>query len=190
MRTRIDLLAPPATDASTGSLLAEFEAAYRANFAPVTAFFARRYYEPETVADLVAETFAQAAASYETFDPRRGTPRAWVFGIAHRVHARQCARHVNESVARTRLTGQRPLQSDEFEEVASRVDAQREVRQLLERLDRWPAEKAALELVDLVGLAPPEAARALSVSVPTLRVRLFRARRRLGTKELSRNESA
>jgi RNA polymerase sigma factor (sigma-70 family) len=167
---------------STGSLLAEFEAVYRANFGGVTAFFARRYSDPETVADLAAETFARAAGSYETFDRQQGTPRAWVFGIARRVHARESAQRSNETAARIRLTGHRALDSDEFEEVASRVDAQREVRQLLEQLDHWPAEKGALELVDVVGLAPAEAARALNVSVPTLRVRLFRARRRLRTK--------
>jgi RNA polymerase sigma-70 factor (ECF subfamily) len=167
---------------SSGSLLTEFEAVYRANFGPITAFFARRYSDPETVADLASETFGRAAGSYESFDRQRGTPRAWLFGIARRVHAHHSEQRTNESAARIRLTGHRPLDTDEFEEVASRVDAQREVQRLLEQLDQWPAEKGALELVDVVGLAPGEAARALGISVPTLRVRLFRARHRLRIK--------
>ena len=67
----------PADDAVAG-----FEALYRANVAAVTAYFARRSADPQTVADLTADTFVQAIMSFATFDPRKGTPRAWVFGIA------------------------------------------------------------------------------------------------------------
>jgi hypothetical protein len=38
----------------------QFEALYRANVAAVTAYFARRSAEPQTVADLTADTFVQA----------------------------------------------------------------------------------------------------------------------------------
>ena len=72
-----------------GSLLAEFEVIYRADVEAVTAFFARRCVDPETIADLTSETFARAAGSYDTFDRRRGTPRSWLFGIARRVYADQ-----------------------------------------------------------------------------------------------------
>ena len=48
--------------------------------AAVTAYFARRTTEPQTVADLTTDTFVQAITSFNTFDPRKGTPRAWVFG--------------------------------------------------------------------------------------------------------------
>ena len=65
--------------------LAEFEALYRANVAAVTAYFARRSADPQNVADLTADTFVQVITSFATFDPRKGTPRAWVFGIARRI---------------------------------------------------------------------------------------------------------
>ena len=45
---------------------------YRANVATVTAYFARRSADPQTVADLTADTFAQAITSFATFDPRKG----------------------------------------------------------------------------------------------------------------------
>ena len=70
--------------------VAEFEALYRANVAAVTAYFARRSAEPQTVADLTADTFVQAITSFATFDLRKGTPRAWVFGIARRIYAAHC----------------------------------------------------------------------------------------------------
>jgi sigma-70-like protein len=65
----------------------EFEVLYRANVAAVTAYFARRSADPQTVAGLTADTFVQAIMSFATFDPRKGTPRAWVFGIARRICA-------------------------------------------------------------------------------------------------------
>lgn len=48
------------------SAVAEFELFYRANVGGVTAFFARRYTEPQLVADLTSEVFLQALASLDT----------------------------------------------------------------------------------------------------------------------------
>ena len=65
-----------------GGAIAEFERLYRANVEAVTAYFARRSGDPHVVADLTADTFVAAITSFETFDPRKGTARAWMFGIA------------------------------------------------------------------------------------------------------------
>jgi DNA-directed RNA polymerase specialized sigma24 family protein len=56
----------------------------------MTAYFARRSADPQTVADLTADTFVEAIMSFAAFDPREGTPRAWVFGIARRIYAAHC----------------------------------------------------------------------------------------------------
>jgi len=85
--------------------VAEFEAVYRANVAAVTAYFARRSAEPQTVADLTADTFVQAITSFATFDPRKGTPRAWVFGIARRIYAAHCQAHRQQRSRVERLAG-------------------------------------------------------------------------------------
>jgi len=73
------------------SALAEFEAVYRTNVDVVMAYFARRCADPQAVADLTSETFVRAAGAFGSFDPRRGSPRAWLFGIAAHVFARHCA---------------------------------------------------------------------------------------------------
>jgi DNA-directed RNA polymerase specialized sigma24 family protein len=73
----------------------EFEALYRANVAAVIAYFARRSADPQTVADLTADTFVQAITSFTTFDSRKGTPRAWVFGIARRIYAAHAPGYVS-----------------------------------------------------------------------------------------------
>jgi RNA polymerase sigma-70 factor, ECF subfamily len=146
---------PAATDAPPDRALAEFEAVYRANVAGVTAFFARRCGEPQAVADLTSETFVQAIGSLRSFDPRRGSARAWLFGIARHVFARHCERTAHGKHALAALAGHRELEDDEAEELAARIDDQQTGRELLERLSSLPElERAALELVDLDGLAP------------------------------------
>jgi RNA polymerase sigma-70 factor (ECF subfamily) len=80
------------------------------------------------------------------------------------------------------LAGRRELGEDEVDELAGRIDAQRVARQLLAQLEGLPElERVALELVDLAGLTTSEAASALEIAPGALRVRLFRARRRLRT---------
>jgi RNA polymerase sigma-70 factor (ECF subfamily) len=164
----------------SGSALAEFEQIYRGNFDVLTAYFARRCAEPQMVADLTSETFVRAAGAFGTFDPRRGSARAWLFGIAAHVFAGHCAQAANGRHAVARLAQRRLLDVDETEELAARIDAERVGRNLIGRCARLPElERAAVELVDLAGLTPKEAAAALGVSRVVLRKRLSRARARL-----------
>jgi RNA polymerase sigma factor (sigma-70 family) len=171
----------PAMAASQGhSGLDEFEHVYRGNVDVVMAYFARRCGEPQVVADLTSETFVRAAGAFVSFDPRRGSARAWVFGIASHVFARHCEQSANGQAAVARLAGRRALAADEIEELAGRIDAERAGRELLESCAKLPElERAAVELVDLAGLSPKEAAAALGVSRVVLRKRLSRARARL-----------
>jgi RNA polymerase sigma-70 factor (ECF subfamily) len=160
--------------------LAEFEQIYRANADAVMGYFARRCSEPQTVADLTSETFVGAATTFGSFDSRKGSSRAWLFGIAAHMYARHCERTANGRDAAARLAGRRTLQTDEIEELAGRIDAERVGAKLIERCSRLPElERAAVELVDLSGLTPKEAAAVLGVSRVVLRKRLSRARTRL-----------
>jgi RNA polymerase sigma-70 factor (ECF subfamily) len=165
---------------SGGSALAEFEQIYLTNFDVVMAYFARRCGEPQLVADLTSETFVRAAGGFGGFDSGRGSARAWLFGIAAHVYAQHCEQSANGREAVARLAGHRTLDVDEIEELAGRIDAERAGRALIERCKRLPAlERAAVELVDLSGLTPKEAAGVLGVSRVVLRKRLSRARTRL-----------
>lgn len=158
----------------------EFDGVYRANVAAVTGFFARRCTEPQTVADLTSQTFVEAVGSFASFDARKGSPRAWLFGIARHVYAEHYAAAIDGRSATRRLGGQMVVDEDEIEQLAARIDDQCAGRRLLERCARLPErDRAAIELVDLAGLSPTEAAGALGISPGALRVRLFRARARL-----------
>jgi RNA polymerase sigma factor (sigma-70 family) len=169
-----------ARDRPPDSPLQEFEQIYLRNVDVLMGYFARRCRDPQTVADLTSETFVRAVDGFAKFDPRRGSDRAWLFGIAAHVFARHCAQSAGGREAVARLGGHRPLDGDEIEELAERIDAEREGRALMRRCEQLPAvERAAIELVDLEGLTPQEAAVALGVSRVAFRKRLSRARSRL-----------
>src|SRR6202167_4933596 len=165
---------PPSTP------LEEFEQVYRRNVDVLMGYFARRCREPQTVADLTSETFVRAMNGFARFDPRRGSDRAWLFGIAAHVFARHCEQSAGDRDAVARLGGHRALDEDEIEELAERIDAEREGAALMQRYAGLPAvERSAIELVDLEGLTPKEAALPLGVSGAAFRKRLSRARSRL-----------
>jgi RNA polymerase sigma factor (sigma-70 family) len=167
----------PAAD--TGAT-AEFERLYRANVNAVTAYFARRSAEPQVVADLTADTFVAAITGFGSFDPRKGTPRAWVFGIARRVYAAHCMTYRQQQHKIQRLAGRRDLDQDQVAELLDRIDAERAGRHLVIGLALLPErDRAVVELVDIAGLRPNEAAAALGLPPGTARMRLMRARARL-----------
>jgi RNA polymerase sigma factor (sigma-70 family) len=157
-----------------------FAVAYHDNVGEITSFFARRVNEPQLVADLVSETFVEAIGSLTTFDPARGTARAWLFAIARRVFARWYAAELEGRRLTERLSGLPELHDHELEDLARKIDAQAEGRRLLARCAGLPElERSAVELVDLAGLTPREAAQTLGTSPGALRVRLHRAHARL-----------
>ena len=161
---------------------------YLRNVDAIMGYFARRCRDPHTVADLTSETFVRAVDGFAKFDPRRGSDRAWLFGIAAHVFARHCEQSASGRDAVARFAGHRPLDEDEIEELAERIDAEREGAELIRRCERLPeVERAAIELVDLEGLTSKEAALALGVSGVAFRKRLSRARSRL-RKEHQSNE--
>jgi RNA polymerase sigma-70 factor (ECF subfamily) len=168
---------PPRADSGA---TAEFERLYRANVDAVTAYFARRTTEPQVVADLVADTFVAVITSFGSFDSQKGTARAWVFGIARRVYASYCESYRQQQNKLQRLAGRRDLDPDQVGELLERIDAERAGRQLVTGLAALPdRDRAVVELVDLAGLRPNEAAAALGLAPGTVRMRLMRTRARL-----------
>jgi RNA polymerase sigma-70 factor (ECF subfamily) len=168
-----------------GSRLSDFERLYRAEFGPVAAYFARRSLDPHLVANLTADTFVAAIQSFDTMDPSKVSAHAWVLGIARRVHQRH-----RESDPR--LAGdpgtlvEQLLDREEIEEMMWRIEVEHSSRELIRRLERMSVlDREAVELVDLCGLTPLEAARELGISSGALRVRLARTRARLNRESAS-----
>lgn len=156
-----------------------FETMYRHEVRVISAFFARRTTDPQTVADLTSETFARALGSLHTYDAR-GSERAWLFAIARIVYAHHQAEIINGREVILRLAKRVALQEPDLADLIDRIDAQLQGRELLRAAAALPeVERAAIELVDIAGMTSADAARSLGISPGAMRVRLFRARSHL-----------
>ncbi len=154
-----------------------FEEIYQSEFDVVTSYFARRTADPQTAADLTADTFVAAITSFATFDRTRGTARGWVLGIARRVFAQHCEAVTRGKDVVARIHGRRSLDADEITDLVTRIDAERAGRELIAAMAALPdTDREVIELVDLVGMAPKDAAKVLGMSSGALRIRLFRVR--------------
>ncbi|HVY78234.1 MAG TPA: sigma-70 family RNA polymerase sigma factor [Solirubrobacterales bacterium] len=157
-----------------------FEAFYREHVEGLQDFIARRVGERERAADLTAEIFLAAIESADGYRPGRGTPRAWLYGIARLVIANDARRRNAERGREDRWRGSALLDSDDAARIDARIDAASRARELYAAMDRLPeAERAVLELVALDELTVAEAAAAAGLRPVTARVRLHRARRKL-----------
>jgi RNA polymerase sigma factor (sigma-70 family) len=161
-----------------------FSTLYRATAQDLVVFFARRTYDPEAAADLMAETFAKAYLGRRRF---RGSTeeeaRAWLFGIARRRFAMYVRRGKAERRALGRLGLERPQLVDgeyaRIEELAG-LDAMR--GPLAKHLSNLaPAQRSALELRVVRELPYPDVADRLGISEQAARARVSRALRTLGS---------
>jgi RNA polymerase sigma factor (sigma-70 family) len=80
-----------------------FAVFYRRHERVVVAFLGRLSRDAELTVDLTAETFARAYNARAQFDPRRGSARGWLLGIARHVLAASRERGRVESQAREQL---------------------------------------------------------------------------------------
>jgi RNA polymerase sigma-70 factor (ECF subfamily) len=161
-----------------------FSGLYRGAAQDLVVFFARRTYDADAAADLMAETFAKAYLGRRRF---RGSTeeeaRAWLFGIARRRFAMYVRRGKAERRALRRLGLERPQlvegECARIEELAG-LDAMRGT--LAEHLSRLaPAQRRALDLRVLRELPYPEVADRLGISEQAARARVSRGLRALGS---------
>lgn len=146
----------------------------------VQRFVARRVSDPHLAADLTAEVFLGAIDSARSYRPDRGTPAAWLIGVARNVINAEFRRMARERAIARRISGRRLLDSDSLAAIEARIDAERETRRLYEALATLsPKDRALMELVAVDGLSVSEAAAVLGVKPGTARVRLHRSRARV-----------
>lgn len=157
-----------------------FEAFYRQHVEAIQGFVARRVGDRERAADLTAEIFLAAIGAAHRYRPGRGSPKAWLYGIAQNVVAIDRRRAGREQAREERLRGSTLLDGDDAAEIDARIDAAATQRRLYEAMERLSeSERAVLELVAIDELSLAEAAAAVDVRPVTARVRLHRARRKL-----------
>ncbi|MCW2921405.1 MAG: ylaC [Thermoleophilia bacterium] len=129
--------------------------------------------------DAVADTFLVAFEVGASFDPARGSVRAWLLGIAvNQVRRRwRVDRRIASTLARVQGRERRDAATDDHaDRVIARADAGG-VRHALERLS--DADRLVLVAQAAGDLLPLELAEVLGVTPGAAKVRLHRARSRL-----------
>ncbi|MEW2275767.1 sigma-70 family RNA polymerase sigma factor [Streptomyces sp. SID685] len=161
---------------------ARFTLFYEQQFDAVLGFVTRRVDDAHLAADLTADIFVAALEGAHTYDPRRGAPVAWLYGISRNVINAHFHGSARERQALSRIGGRRLLDEEDVDAIEARIDADRTVRQFASAHAALSEPlRAVLDLIALDGLTVREAAHALGISSPTARVRLHRARKILRT---------
>lgn len=162
-----------------------FGAFYRRHAKPVAAFHLGRIRHAQDAADLTAETFAAALAALDRFDPQRGEPVAWLFGIARHRLVTAMRKGAVEQRARRRMGLERIVLDDAgLERVESVANAELVRVELREGFDALPPdqrEAIALrvlfdheyaEVADAIGQSEIVARKRVSRGLSALRARL------------------
>ena len=144
----------------------DFEALFEEHFDAIYGYLARRV-GPDLARDLAAETFTRAYAARRRFDPERGEPRAWLFGIANNL----LRHHYRDEERRLRAFARVELPA---RDAAPEEPSVAEALSVLSREDR-----DVLLLFAWADLSYEKIAEALSLPVGTVRSRLNRARTRM-----------
>jgi RNA polymerase sigma-70 factor (ECF subfamily) len=154
--------APPAGD--------DFDALYRATVDDLFAYVATLVRDRAAAEDVVAAAFERAYRRRSSYDPRRGSRRQWLFGIA---------RHAALDELRRRRRAATLAAEPEDDEPLADMDPIRRatVRAALAGLDARDRELVALKF--FAGLDNAEIAGVLGISASNAGTRLHRAVNRL-----------
>src|SRR5215210_5090412 len=147
-----------------------FEDLYRNTFPRVYAYVASLLRDRSAAEDVTALAFERAYRKRSRFSERRGSPEAWVFGIAR-----------NAALDELRKRGRRArfeaepadVWSPGPDEQAERAFQREEVRAALASLDPRDRDLVALKFAG--GLSNGEIARVLGISETNVGSRLYRA---------------
>ena len=160
-------LALTATAPAAETTASAFADLYRATFGDVYAYVATIVVDRSTAEDVTAQAFERAYRKRKSFDPRRGSERAWIFGIARNAAL--------DELRRRRRTA--TLVTDPPDEVLVAHDEtavrRATVRAALERLE--PRDRELIALKFHGDLSNVELAKILGVSESNAGTRVHRA---------------
>ncbi|GAA4218102.1 RNA polymerase sigma-70 factor (ECF subfamily) [Streptosporangium album] len=152
---------------------ARFEAVYRETYGQITAYVARRCGSPQDAADVVAETFTIAWRRMDDMPPGQQAT-LWLYGVARKV----LAGHRRGEVRRQARSAE--LDAELADLYGDSPDSRVELGAIAQALGTLPDDdRELLSLVAWEGLDREEIATTLGLSRNAVRIRLYRARRRL-----------
>lgn len=175
-----DRRSDPALLAAAANDPEAFGAFYHRHFITILHYFWSRTRDRAAASDLAAETFAAALQGIERYDPGRGTPSQWLYGIAGNQLKKFWRRNQASERARTRLQIQTPpVATTGWEEIEA-ADARLDAARITAALGRLPAsyrDAVRLRVVEQQGY--DEIGHQLACTPGAARVRVLRGLRRL-----------
>ena len=168
------------TTASTAALPAtaaralDFDALYRDARDDVFAYTATLLRDHAAAEDVTAQAFERAYKKRSRYDARRGTPRAWLFGIVRNAALDELRKRKRAATAEMPEPNPEPA-PDEAAELAAERDAVRAALQRLAPRDRevialkYHAELSNAELATVLGVSPTNAGTLLHRAMTKLR---------------------
>jgi RNA polymerase sigma-70 factor (ECF subfamily) len=164
-----ETLVAPATEAPTEAEAA-FEALYRSSRDDVFAYVSGLLRDRSAAEDVTAQAFERAYRRRASFNPKRGTHRAWLFGIARNAALDELRRRSR----RTELASE-PVDeaaADAPEQAAERALMRSALRDALAGLSARERELVALKY--FAGLGNAEIATVVGISESNAGTRLHR----------------
>jgi RNA polymerase sigma factor (sigma-70 family) len=152
----------------------DFDALYRESRDDVFAYAATLLRDSAAAEDVTASAFERAYRKRSRFDARRGSPRAWLFGIVRNAALDELRRR--KRAATSEIPG--PLAQpgpDEAAELAAERDAVRAALATLPAKDRelialkYHADLTNAEIADVLGVSPTNAGTLLHRAMTKLR---------------------
>ena len=150
---------------------------------PMLAFFARRTLDPESAAELVAETFAEAFASRGRFRDQGADGAAWLYGIGRNLLSRYFRNGAVDARARRRFgMPERTVGESDFERIEELIDFAEQgdrIREAMAGLPEGQREAVRLRVID--GRSYRETAEELGTTEIVARARVSRGLRRIAS---------
>jgi RNA polymerase sigma-70 factor (ECF subfamily) len=164
-----ETLVAPAEQAPSAADLA-FEALYRSSRDDVYAYVASLLRDRVAAEEVTAAAFERAYRKRSRFDPERGEPRAWLFGIARNAALDELRRRSRHSEL---AAEPEDLAAATVEESAAASERRLAVSAALARLE--PRERDLVALKFFAGLSNAEIATAVGISESNAGTKLHRA---------------
>jgi RNA polymerase sigma-70 factor, ECF subfamily len=151
-----------------------FDRLYRTSRDDVYAYVASLLRDAPAAEEVTATAFERAYRKRNRFDPQRGEPRAWLFGIARNAALDELRRRGRQA----ELTAEpADLQSYGSEERVEHSERRLAVSAALERLE--PRERELISLKFFAGLSNAEIAQVVGISESNAGTKLHRAMTKL-----------
>jgi RNA polymerase sigma-70 factor, ECF subfamily len=168
-----ETLVAPAREAP-GEAEAAFEALYRSSRDDVFAYVRGLLRDRSAAEDVTAQAFERAYRRRATFNPKCGSHRAWLFGIARNAALDELRRRSRHAELVVEPEDDKAMSGDESAESAIRRAA---IRKAMERLSARERELVALKF--FAGLQNAEIARVIGTSESNAGTKIHRVLEKL-----------